>query len=162
MLRHFPLRRLLPLSFAALLAGCHTTGGGAGVIWSEGRAASPHVKPAPPPHAPAWGRRARHHYYYYPDVAVYFDPLRRVYFYLSGERWRMAAELPLALRSRVGSVYVEIESELDRPYLEYEAHRRHYPPGQLKKQPGHRGKSKNRDQDKRGPWQAHEDYPGDE
>jgi hypothetical protein len=129
--------RLLPVLAGLLLAGCHSVGGG--VVW-EGGHPPPHATPMPPPHAPAWGRRARHHYYYYPDVEVYYEPVRRMYFYLSDDHWRMGVTLPAPLRGRLGDVYVEIDSDLDRPYLEHEKHRRHYPPGWFKKKGKHKDK----------------------
>jgi hypothetical protein len=129
---------LLPVLAGFLLAGCHTVGGG--VVVEETHVPPPHATPMPPPHAPAWGRRARHHYYYYPDVEVYYEPARRVYFYLSGDHWRMAVTLPESLRGRLGGVYVELDSELDRPYLEHEKHRRHYPPGWSGKKNRHKDK----------------------
>jgi len=86
----------------------------------------------PPPHAPAHGYRAKHRYRYYPAVSVYFDIDRKTYFYLDGESWRVAVELPERLRVRLGEP-VTIEMESDRPYEKHEEHKKRFPPGQLKK-----------------------------
>jgi hypothetical protein len=86
----------------------------------------------PPPHAPAHGYRAKHRYYYYPEVSVYFDLDRRVYFYLD-RGWQVATRLPRDLRLGLYGP-VTIEMDLDKPYRRYDEHRRKYPP--------HRGKKK--------------------
>ncbi len=71
---------VLILAALLLLPGCHLAAHG-----PHGRAdvvAPPAaVKPGPPPHAKAYGHRARHHYHYYPDAYVYFDTGRGLYFY---------------------------------------------------------------------------------
>jgi hypothetical protein len=80
-----------------------------------------------PSPAPAYVHpHAMHRYRYYPQEQVYFDPVRRVYFYLDGTNWRMSASLPGHLRVR-NSHFVTIEMEQDRPYLEYKKHRTQYP-----------------------------------
>jgi hypothetical protein len=98
----------------------------------------------PPPHAPAYGNRAKHMYQFYPDVNVYFDPIRKVYFQLSGGSWRMTADLPLGVKVSLGSG-VSLELDTDRPYIYNADHRKKFPPGQAKKLglPGvHPGKKK--------------------
>jgi hypothetical protein len=80
----------------------------------------------PPAHAPAHGYRAKHRYYYYPDVSVYFDLDRRLYFYLD-RGWQVAARLPRELRLGLYGP-VTIEMDLDKPYSRYDEHRRKYPP----------------------------------
>ncbi len=103
--------------------GCVTTykpGTGAG--YSE----------APPDHAKAYGYRAKHRYNYHPEVAVYFDLDRQLYFYLESGKWATSVSLPSDLKLRLGeSVTLEIGSE--RPYKFYDEHRKKYPPGQSKK-----------------------------
>ena len=66
-------------------------------------------------------------YWYYPDVHVYFDYNRRVYFYLSNQRWIETRSLPPDLRYRMGG-YVPIHSRYQRPYVEYRDHIHKYPP----------------------------------
>ena len=100
--------------------GIHVGGGG------------PVVKHGPPPHAPAHGHRAKHAYYYYPEVYVYFDISRKVYFFLEGDMWRMSVSLPHSLYVRLGD-HVAIETHTDKPYTHFHSHKRKYPPGQLKK-----------------------------
>jgi hypothetical protein len=89
-------------------------------------------KGGPPAHAPAHGFRAKHHYRYYPSCYVYFDVSRKCYFYLSGDRWKVSASLPVHMRVQLGN-YVSIEMDTDRPYTKFKEHKKKYPPGQLKK-----------------------------
>lgn len=66
-------------------------------------------------------------YWYYPDVQVYFDINRRIYFYYSNHRWIQTRVLPAQWRSRLHG-HVLIKSRHQRPYLEYNEHLRKYPP----------------------------------
>ena len=82
------------LAASMLMSGCVISSGGhyghVGTV-----SAPPHVvKPGPPPHAKAYGHRAKYNYYYYPDSYVYFDTGRSVYFYLDNDHWTMAVALP--------------------------------------------------------------------
>ena len=85
----------------------------------------------PPPHAPAHGYRQKYRYYYYPEVSVYFDLDRRLYFYLD-RGWRTAARLPREFRVGLYGP-VTLELDLAEPYRRYDEHHRAYPPGQRKK-----------------------------
>jgi hypothetical protein len=89
-------------------------------------------KGGPPPHAPAHGYRAKYAYRYYPRAHTYFDISRKLYFYLVGDKWKVSASLPGHLQVRLGD-YVNVEMDSDKPYLNYEEHKKKYPPGQLKK-----------------------------
>ncbi|MBW2218887.1 MAG: hypothetical protein JRF40_05270 [Deltaproteobacteria bacterium] len=89
-------------------------------------------KGGPPPHAPAHGYRAKHAYRYFPDSHVYFDVHREVYFYLSGDQWKMCVALPKNIRLHVCD-YVSIEMDSDKPYTQFTKHKKKFPPGQLKK-----------------------------
>ncbi len=83
--------------------------------------------PAPPAHAPAHGRRRQHRYYYYPEAEFYFDIERNMYFFLnSAGRWEFSVYLPLHLRPHLRHRYVEIEMDIDRPYLRHRIYRRKY------------------------------------
>lgn len=93
----------------------------------------PAVKGGPPPHAPAHGYRAKHQYHYYPNAYVYFDMSRNVYFYLEGDHWKMSASLPNCLAVQLGH-HVLIEMDSDKPYMQFESHKKKYPPGQRKKE----------------------------
>ncbi|RZB38151.1 MAG: hypothetical protein SRB2_00497 [Desulfobacteraceae bacterium Eth-SRB2] len=64
---------------------------------------------------------------------------RELYFYLEGANWRISASLPHAVQLGLGG-YVGIEMDEDKPYINYEEHKRKYPPGQFKK----RDKRKNK------------------
>ncbi|HDG97611.1 MAG TPA: hypothetical protein ENG73_05505 [Desulfobacterales bacterium] len=126
------------LAVALLLSGCTTTSGGVAVGWGQ-KGSSPaesppgrHHRHGPPPHAPAWGYRAKYQYWYYPDAFVYFDVTRKVYFYMEGPNWRMAFSLPIYYRTRLGG-YVVIEMDSDTPYVEFHKHKKEYPPGHWKK-----------------------------
>ena len=94
-------------------------------------AGEPVVKKGPPQHAPAHGYRAKHRYHYYPNACVYFDISRKVYFYLEGGIWRMSISLPKSLSLRLGT-HVAIEMDSDKPYDQFDLHKKKYPPGQMK------------------------------
>ena len=121
--------------FMFSINACSISGGG-----MHGGDERPVVKHGPPPHAPAHGYRAKHAYYYYPEVCVYFDISRKVYFFLEGNIWRMSVSLPHSLYVRLGE-HVAIEMHSDRPYTQFHIHKEKYPPGQLKKKKK-RGKKK--------------------
>jgi hypothetical protein len=118
--------------------GCKTTGGGIHVSWDSevehGQTSHPHKvkKHGPPPHAPAHGYRAKYEYRYFPNNQIYFDPHRKLYFYLKGDSWKVAVSLPRDMSFTVEN-YVTLVMETDKPYTHYEAHSRKYPPGQMKK-----------------------------
>ena len=118
--------RLLLLGLGLMfLSGCAvSTRGGFGSVGVS--APTPHITSGPPPHAPAHGYRARHHYYYYPDVRVYYDTGRGVYFYLRDGEWTMSVDLPNRLSVSLGS-RVSLQMEADRPYVKHREHRRKYP-----------------------------------
>ena len=132
-----------------LLSACSTTSGGVAVGWGNRGHTTVEPPPArhhghgPPPHAPAWGYRAKQHYeyWYYPDAYVYFDVTRKVYFYLEGDNWRIAASLPAYYRTRLHG-YVEIELDSDKPYVYFDEHKKEYPPGRWGKKRKHKGKGR--------------------
>ena len=126
-------RSLAVLGLSLLLSGCLVSAQGnrGRIIVPTHPAAS---KPGPPPHAKAYGHRAKHSYNYYPDASVYFDAGRSAYFYIdSGGSWKMSTSLPLSLKARLGA-NVTIEMETDRPYAEYTEHKKKYPAGKNEKQ----------------------------
>jgi len=88
-------------------------------------------KGGPPPHAPAYGYRAKYEYRYYPDCSVYYDYGRKIYFYIKGDHWEFGASLPGHLRISLGDS-VNIELDTDKPYIYHAEHVKKYPPGQLK------------------------------
>lgn len=131
-------------AFIFSCVACSTTGGNVYVGEEPPPPAGPHYPgdrhsradrhpgSGPPSHAPAHGYRAKHNYNYYPEVSVYFDIDRNVYFYQEGDRWRISAHLPDHIRVRVGD-HVVITMDSDRPYRDYRYHKAKYPPGQMKK-----------------------------
>jgi len=87
---------------------------------------------APPAHAPAHGWRAKHQYRYYPSASCYYDTGRNLWFYIEYGGWRVGAEIPVELKTRLGG-FVTIGLDTDRPYEFYESHYRDYPPEKYKK-----------------------------
>ena len=70
--------------------------------------------------------RMMFHYDYYPDVEVYFDTIRHLYFYFDKGRWMMSVALPTNFQENLGrSIRLKIKS--DRPYVEHDEHVRKYP-----------------------------------
>lgn len=116
----------------ASLSACHVVGAGVRVEARTDYPPPPVHRPVPPPHAPAHGHRRLHRYYYYPEVSIYFDTGRGLYFYLSGDRWISSVRLPGHLRGRL-SGHVELELETPEPWREYRRHHKAYPPGYFKK-----------------------------
>jgi hypothetical protein len=124
--------------FITSIFACRTTGGGIAVGWEpDSEISHPHEckkkgKNGPPPHAPAHGYRAKHTYHYYPDVQVYFDISKEVYFYMKGQSWQVSASLPRGLHVQLGG-HVVIQLDSDKPYTRFKDHKKKYPPGQRKK-----------------------------
>lgn len=133
----------LTILFIMTFTACRTTGGRMGIDWGTGAkhdtAQSPQdpyskhkgEKNGPPAHAPAHGYRAKHHYRYYPDASVYYDTAKDVYFYLDNDSWRISVSLPSSIR--LGSTYVSLELDTDKPYKYHHEHKVKYPPGKMKK-----------------------------
>lgn len=145
MLRNSMTIALCFVAALIFLSGCTvSTRGPFGQIGVS--APAPHAGSGPPPHAPAHGYRARHHYYYYPDVRVYYDTGRDVYFYLRDGEWTMSVDLPNRLRVSLGS-RVSLEMEADRPYVRHREHRMKYPGKKGKGRGRGRGGKKHDDDD---------------
>jgi len=104
-------------------------------------------KSGPPPWAPAHGRRAKYQYYYYPDVSVYFDTGRKIYFYYQNNQWQVSASLPSGIHITVGE-YVTLGMDTDKPYQFHSDVVKSYPPGQLKKEGKNKDKEKDKDKSK--------------
>ena len=135
-MKHDLVTRLLITAIGALFltsfAACEPTGGGAHVRWGKESQEPPVPGKGPPAHAPAHGYRAKYRYNYYPDVSVYLDIDRRLYFYLEGDEWVVSVSLPDRIGFRLGD-HVTLEMNTDKPYAKYKEHKAKYPPGQLKK-----------------------------
>lgn len=114
---------LLTLSLYGLTSGHAMVAEAAGamLIAKKGKSASHHVSArnhhqyGPPSHAPAHGYRHKRTYHYYPDNNVYYDPERKLYFYLQGERWQTGAALPTSIRLNLGKS-TSLELDTDIPY----------------------------------------------
>lgn len=124
-----------------VLTGCKSTGGGV-ILHAPGTTA---LHDSPPAHAPAHGRRAQQQfrYQYYPDAQVYFDLDRKLYFYISANRWKVSVSLPEYFHLHLRDHHVLLEMDIDRPYREYSRHKKLYPPGQAKKKHKMKKKQKN-------------------
>lgn len=96
----------------------------------ETRVVKPSLPPpsysVPPPWAPAHGYRERFRYRYYPEVEVYFDIDRGLYFYLYMGSWQCAPRLPNTIKLK--GEFVVLEMGTDRPYIYHEQVKVHYPP----------------------------------
>jgi hypothetical protein len=79
--------------------------------------AAPMAFADPPPWAPAHGWRAKHRYVYYPSAEVYYAPETRMWFWLGGNGWQAGVSLPVSLQGYVQAGGVNIELDVDRPYL---------------------------------------------
>ena len=120
----------------AVLISCGTsgsvgvkTGGGNDAVIQQ----PPVAQKGPPPWAPAHGHRSKYRYRYYPDCSVYYDTNRSLYFYIEANNWVASVSLPSHLSARLGSSYVNIDMSSDKPYTDYNDHKRKYPPEQAKK-----------------------------
>lgn len=122
--------------FLATSNGCLIVGDTTEPHWDDVHQPPSHS--GPPPHAPAHGYRAKHHYRYYPDAYVYYDTARHRYFYNDKGGWRMSVSLPGFIR--LGSSYVTLELDTDKPYRYYHEHKAKYPPGKMK----NKNKNKNK------------------
>lgn len=113
------------------LTGCKTIDGGV-ISHSPGSTTRGDL---PPEHAPAHGRRAqqRYQYHYYPNAQVYFDLDRKLYFYISANRWKVSVSLPEYFRRRLNDHHVPLDMAVAKPYQEFRQHKKQYPPGLAKK-----------------------------
>ena len=84
-------------------------------VTSNGHQGNGHHQPGPPAHAPAHGYRHKHKYHYYPNNNVYYDPDRKLYFYLDGDGWKSNVNLPKSIRLNLGES-TSIELDTDLPY----------------------------------------------
>lgn len=88
--------------------------------------------PGPPAHAPAHGWRRKHQYCYYPTQVVYYEPARKLYFWIAGDGWKVGAELPSSFALDAEEM-VMIDTDAEKPYTEHGQNKAKYPPGQVKK-----------------------------
>ncbi len=106
------------------LSALAVLGGSGCSYWVVGHHGSPpHAAvygklPGPPPHAPAYGYRAKCRYYYYPDIEVYYDPVRGCYFWFEAGYWRTGYAVPQWITVRS---YTAVTIELDtlEPYVHH-------------------------------------------
>jgi hypothetical protein len=63
---------------------------------------------------------------------VYYDVGRRVYFYYSGNGWRVSVSLPGEIHIDANK-YVELDMDTDEPYRYQSEVVKRYPPGHQKK-----------------------------
>ncbi|MBN1901033.1 hypothetical protein JW926_06880 [Candidatus Sumerlaeota bacterium] len=92
--------------------------------------------PGPPSHAPAHGyRRKQYSYIYYPECSVYFDIGRNLYFYFDMGLWKSASILPSHI-TFIKNGGVNLELDIDMPYLKIHEHRKQFPPGKARQKMG--------------------------
>jgi len=109
---------VLSLALAAVLFGC-------GAYSAGGARASRGPEPSPPWEA-VGETGARHLYRYYPQVKVYYDIKRKVYFYFADGQWVLTSTLPAPIKATGG--YVELEMGEGKPYIWHEEVEKRYPP----------------------------------
>jgi hypothetical protein len=138
---------IIVLLSVVALSGCENVGGS---LIVHSRSDGFH-NDAPPPHAPAYGLRNHermYRYYYYPDAYVYFSPVQNMYFYLSSNEWRMTAVLPRNIRIQLGE-HVDIESAYEKPYHDYDKHKKMYKGKKHNKERGYEKNGKRKKHNKR-------------
>ena len=135
---------LLGLVILIMIGGCQKSR----VVIIEDPTVYKAPSPGPPPWAPAHGHRAKHQYHYYPASYVYFDVGRSLYFYLSGDQWRVSASLPVGIRINVAE-YAVLEMDDNKPYKYHSDVAKRYPPGQQKKLDKENDKEKGKGKGKR-------------
>lgn len=83
--------------------------------------ANPEMKKnGPPAHAAAHGYRKKFDYCYYPSKKVYYCAQRKLYFWISGDGWKLGTSLPADL-SIAGEPQVTVDIPEETPYLHYES-----------------------------------------
>ncbi|MGQ0502130.1 MAG: hypothetical protein ACT4P0_05910 [Panacagrimonas sp.] len=102
------------------------------------------VLAAPPPHAPAHGYRAKHQYIYYRDREIYYEPERRLWFWIDGGDWRVGASLPTYFH-QFTSRGIAVELASDTPYAEHRDVVRKYGKGSKGGKKGGKGWDKHHD-----------------
>jgi len=85
----------------------------------------PHHRHGPPSHGHGHGYRGKYHYRYYPEVGIYFDMNRSLYFF-QDNGWRCAANLPGHLRLVGAPIILDLDD--DTPYSRYYEHREKFAP----------------------------------
>lgn len=123
------IKAILVLGLVMFLSGCAPDR----IILDTGSTYSPPpaTKNSPPPWAPAHGKRAQYQYKYYPNMSVYYDARRSVYFYLDTGTWKVSVALPAHVRIDVND-YVTLEMDTAEPYIYHDQVAREYPPGKVK------------------------------
>lgn len=64
-------------------------------------------------------------YYYYPNLSVYYDRHRKVFYYISGKSWKVSKRLPK--RYKLTKYRISLKMKTKKPYLAYKRHRKKYP-----------------------------------
>lgn len=70
-------------------------------------------------------------YYYYPNLSVYYDRHRKVFYYISGKFWKAGKRLPK--RFKLTKHRISLKMKTKKPYLAYKKHRKLYPKKHAKK-----------------------------
>ncbi len=109
---------LVPIVLAAALSGCGTyyeydESPGAGIS-------------SPPPWEAERGLGTTMHYYYYPQVKIYYNLEREVYFYHYEGQWQVASQLPSNVK--VSGRRVTLEMGEEEPFKWQGEVEKRYPP----------------------------------
>ncbi len=81
---------------------------------------------APPPWEQDRGIGEEQHYYYYPQVKIYFNLEREVYYYFYEGQWQVASQLPANVKLRGRRVRLDMFGE--EPYNWQPEVEERYPP----------------------------------
>ncbi len=140
-----PILLAATIGFLVIMYGCSVFLGEPPISAPPPPARGPSVSAPPPPGPPSWapahGQRAKHQYYYYPESSLYFDPARKLFFYLSGDGWRASVSLPIGIHIET-SDYVALDMDTDEPFRFHSDVVKQYPPGKLKNLNKGKGKGK--------------------
>ena len=90
-------------------------------------------RPESPPWVPSLKDRTKYVYYYYPDLSVYFDVARGLYFVYQDDKWRVELWPPRKMDGL--TEYVILEMSTDMPYQFHSDVVKRFPPGYSKSMP---------------------------
>ena len=79
-----------------------------------------------PDRKPQYDNRQKRRYRYYPDVNVYFEPDRKVWFFPSNGGWKSQRKLPRDYNNRLGK-WKDLELDTDEPYKYNREHKGQQP-----------------------------------
>lgn len=111
---------LLTLVFVPAITGCSSY-----LDYDPSSETSGGLQP-PPPWEQDRGIGEEQHYYYYPQVKIYFNLERKVYYYFYEGQWQIASQLPNNVKLSGRRVKLNIPGE--EPYIWQPAVEERFPP----------------------------------